>query len=145
MSIISGLATEIFQNEFESNHETIPRSYIQAWLESNLGSLNSMINTSYSGAEAELDLESQAIYKNLYLSSYYAKQASASLRGVVGNGGSDVLSIKDGNSAVTFANRNEIAKVFKNLSDTYMSQAERLSHQYNIYQSEPLQVAGLEA
>jgi len=142
MSAISGLATEIYQNEFEGNQDIVPRSYIEAWLTSNLGMLNSLINTSYSGASAELDLESQAIYKNLYLSSYYTRQSSASLRGVIGSGGSDVLSIRDGNSAVTFANRNEIAKVFKSMSDGFLKEAKTLAHQYNMYQSEPIQVAG---
>lgn len=142
MSAISGLATEIFQNEFEGNGSVVPRSYIEAWLEGNLGSLNAMINTSFSGSEAELDLEAQSIYKNLYLSSYYSRQSSASLRGVVGSGGSDVLSIRDGNSAVSFANKNEIAKSYKSMSNTYLDQANQQAHQYNMYQSAPLQVGG---
>lgn len=145
MSAISGLATKIFQTEFESDTGAVPRSYIQAWLESNLGLLNTRINTSYSGSSAELDLESSAIYKEMYMSHYYRKQSRNALRGLVGNSdGADVLSIRDGNSSVSFVNKNEVSKVYKSLADDCDSKVEKLAHQYNMYQSEPLQLGGLE-
>jgi len=145
MSAISGLATKIFQTEFESDTGAVPRSYIQAWLESNLGSLNARINTSYSGSNAELDLESSAIYKEMYMSHYYRKQSRNALRGLVGNSdGADVLSIRDGNSSVSFVNKNEVSKVYKSLADDCDSKVEKLAHQYNMYQSEPLQLGGIE-
>jgi len=118
MSVISGLATKIFQTEFESDTGAVPRSYIEAWLQSNLGLLNTRINTSYSGIEAPLDQESEAIYKEMYMSHYYRKQSRNALRGLVGNtDGSDVLSLRDGNSSVTFVNKNEVSKVYKSLAD----------------------------
>jgi hypothetical protein len=145
MSAISGLATKIFQTEFESDTGAVPRSYIQAWLESNLGLLNTRINTSYSGVSAELDLESSAIYKEMYMSHYYRKQSRNALRGLVGNSdGADVLSIRDGNSSVSFVNKNEVSKVYKSLADDCDSKVEKLAHQYNMYQSEPLQLGGIE-
>jgi hypothetical protein len=145
MSAISGLATKIFQTEFESDTGAVPRSYIQAWLESNLGLLNTRINTSYSGISAELDLESSAIYKEMYMSHYYRKQSRNALRGLVGNSdGADVLSIRDGNSSVSFVNKNEVSKVYKSLADDCDSKVEKLAHQYNMYQSEPLQLGGIE-
>lgn len=145
MSVISGLATKIFQTEFEGDSEVVPRSYIEAWLESNLGLLNTRINTSYSGISPELDLESSAIYKEMYMAHYYRKQSRNALKGLVGNSnGSDILSLKDGNSSVTFTNKNEVAKVYKSLSEECESKIDKLAHQYNMYQSEPLQLGGLE-
>ena len=65
MSVISDLALKIFQTEFDGDTGVMYNSYIEAWLNANLGQLNARINTSYSGVDAELDLESQAIYKEL--------------------------------------------------------------------------------
>ena len=96
----------------------MPRSYIEAWLGANLGLLNTRINTSYSGVNASLDQESEAIFKEMYMSNYYRKQSRNALRGLVGNtDGSDILSLRDGNSSVTFTNKNEVSKVYKSLAD----------------------------
>jgi hypothetical protein len=146
MSVISGLATKIFQTEFDGDAGIIPRSYIQAWLECNLGQLNTLINTSYSGIDAQLDLESAAIYKEMYMANYYQKQSRTALRGLVDNSdGSNLLSLRDGNSSVTFTNKNEVAKVYKSMADECESKIHKLSHQYNMYQSSPLQLGGIEA
>lgn len=145
MSILSGLATKIFQTEFDGDTGNVPRSYIEAWLGANLGLLNTRINTSYSGANALLDQESEAIYKEMYMSSYYRKQSRNALKGLIGNtDGSDILSLRDGNSAVTFTNKNEVSKVYKSLAEECETKIDKLAHQYNMYQSEPLQLGGLE-
>lgn len=145
MSVISGLATKIFQTEFDGDTGIMPRSYIEAWLNTNIGQLNTLINTSYSGEDAELDLESQSIFKEMYMGEYYRKQARKALRGLIdGTNSSDILSLKDGNSAVTFTNKNEVSKVYKSLADECEKKLMHLCHQYNMYQSEPLQLGGLE-
>lgn len=145
MSVISDLARGIFQTEFDGDTGIMPQSYIDAWLNENLGQLNARINTCFSGSGAALDLEAQAIYKEMYLESYYRKQARNALRGLTTNaGGAGVLSIKDGNSAVSFTNKNEVAKVYKTMADTHNAKVEDLSHQYNMYQSEPRQLGGIE-
>jgi hypothetical protein len=145
MSTLSGLATKIFQTEFDSDTGVVPRSYIEAWLGANLGLLNTRINTSYSGVSAPLDQESQAIYKEMYMANYYRKQSRNALKGLVGNtDGSDILSLRDNNSSVTFTNKNEVSKVYKSLSDDCETKIDKLAHQYNMYQSEPLQLGGLE-
>jgi len=145
MSTLSGLATKIFQTEFDGDTGIVPRSYIEAWLGANLGLLNTRINTSYSGVNAPLDQESQAIYKEMYMANYYRKQSRNALKGLVGNtDGSDILSLRDGNSSVAFTNKNEVSKVYKSLSDDCETKIDKLAHQYNMYQSEPLQLGGLE-
>jgi hypothetical protein len=146
MDTLSGLATIIFQTEFDSETGNVPRSYIEAWLDANLGLLNARINTSYSGINAPLDQESQAIYKEMYMSNYYRKQSRNALKGLAGNtNGSDILSLRDGNSAVTFTNKNEVAKVYKSLAEECEAKIDKLAHQYNMYQSEPLQLGGIES
>jgi hypothetical protein len=144
MSAISGLATKIFQTEFESDTGIVPRSYIEAWLECNLGLLNTRINTSYSGSNAELDLESTAIYREMYMASYYRKQSRAALKGLLGSSDSNILSLRDGVSSVSFVNRNEVAKVYKSLAEECETKIDKLAHQYNMYQSQPLQLGGME-
>jgi len=146
MSTLSGLATAIFQTEFDGETGNVPRSYIEAWLGANLGLLNTRINTCYSGVSAALDQESQAIYKEMYMSNYYRKQSRKALKGLVGNtDGSDILSLRDGNSAVTFTNKNEVSKVYKSLAQESEEKIDKLAHQYNMYQSEPLQLGGIES
>jgi hypothetical protein len=146
MNVISGLATKIFQIEFDGDTGVMPRSYIEAWLQSNLGQLNTLLNTAHSGSDAELDLESQSIYRELYMSNYYRKQARNALRGLVGNtNGADILNIKDGNSSVSFTNKNEVAKVYKSMVDESNQRIEKLVAQYNMYQAEPLQLGGIES
>lgn len=145
MSVISDLATKIFQTEFESDTGIVYQSYIEAWLKENLGQLNTKLNESFSGVDASLSLEAQSIYKEMYMASYYRKQSRNALRGLVGNtNGADILSLRDGNSSVSFTNKNEVAKVYKSLADDCEKKISELSQQYNIYQSEPLQLGGIE-
>ena len=146
MSVIADLSLKIFQTEFDSDTGIMPRSHISGWLDANLGQLNTLLNTSYSGSNAELDLESQAIYKELYLASYYRKQSRNALRGLIdtNGGGGDILSLRDGNSSVTFTNKNEVAKVYKSMADDAELRLNQLVAKYNIYQSQPLQLGGIE-
>jgi hypothetical protein len=143
MSVISGLAKSIFQTEFDGNTGIMPESYVYAWLGANLGKLNALIHTQFSGVDAELDLEAQAIYKELYMGHFYKKQSSAAVRGVVSSEGGDILSMRDAHSSITFANRNEISKSYKYLSDESFNTAKELAHKYTIYQAQPRQVLGL--
>jgi hypothetical protein len=146
MNVIEDLSLSIFQIEFDGDTGIMPRSHISGWLSENLGYLNTLLNTSYSGSDPSIDLEAQAIYKELYLSHYYRKQSRNALRGIIGgsDGRSDILSLKDGDSSVTFTNKNEVAKVYKSMADESQNRLDRLVSQYNIYQSKPLQVGGIE-
>jgi hypothetical protein len=81
----------------------------------------------------------------MYMANYYRKQSRNALKGLVGNtDGSDIISLRDGNSSVTFTNKNEVSKVYKSLADESEAKIDKLTHQYNMYQSEPLQLGGLE-
>jgi len=146
MSVISNLALAIFQTEFDGDTGNIPESYIEAWLNENVGQLNTRINSNFSGTGTDLmSLEAQIIYKEMYMCSYYRKQVRNALRGILhSSNGSDILNLKDTNSAVTFVNKNEVAKVYKTLIDECEKRIDKWSHQYNMYQAEPLQLGGIE-
>lgn len=146
MSVLRDLATDILRYEFDNDVSVNSVPAISGWLEANLGQLNSLIYTSYSGDDAELDLEAQAIHKELYLYNYYSKQARNALRGIINSSsnGGDVLSLEDGESKVTFINRNEVSKVYRGLASDSMANIKQLVTQYNIYQAQPLQVGGIE-
>jgi len=144
MSVLGELAADILEYEFDGDSSIATSGAISGWLEANLGQLNSLIYTEYSGADAALDLEAQSIHKELYLHSYYTRQSRNALRGIAAGGSGDVLSLSDADSSVTFVNRNEVAKVYRGLAKDHKESVDKLVGQYNIYQSEPRQVAGVE-
>jgi vacuolar-type H+-ATPase subunit F/Vma7 len=89
--------------------------YISGWLvsDANLGKLNNAVNGCYSGVSGCVDPvisgDEQAIYKDLYLISYYGRQAAAFL----GAAGIDSwLEIRDDTSSVKRQNKNELSKSF---------------------------------
>lgn len=146
MSEISDLADSIFASEFDSNTDAVNLSSLNAWLEENLGLLNTLINTSYSGANPGMGLEEKAIYKQIYLYNYYGKQTRNVLRGIVSTSSSDnILMVADGDNRIQFANKNEISKTFRDLSRDAKQSLDMMVAKYNIYAAKPLQVGGIEA
>jgi len=143
MSILGDLSQDILDNEFDGDTDIATTGAISGWLEANLGRLNSLIYTNYSGSGADLDLEAQSIHKELYLYHYYTKQSRNSLRGITRSTG-EILSISDQNNSITFVNRNEVSKVYRGLAGDSQGRIDRLVAHYNIYQAEPLQVGGIE-
>ena len=146
MSEISDLADSIYSSEFDSSSETANLTSIQAWLEENLGLLNTLINTSYNGVDPGMGLEEKAIYKQIYLYNYYSKQSRNVLRGIVSSTSSDnVLMVADGDNRIQFANKNEIGKTFRDLARDTKQTLDMMVAKYNIYAAKPLQVGGIEA
>ena len=89
--------------------------YIASWLMAshNLGQLNNAINTCFVNTSGVIDPvmggDEQSIYRNLYLISYYGRQASAFL----GAASTDSwLELKDDVSSIKRQNKNEISKSF---------------------------------
>jgi hypothetical protein len=151
MSVLGDLASGIVETEFDSDTGVATVSSVSGWLFENLGKLNTHIYTDFDGVEASgtygvMDIEAQGILKELYLHNYYIKQSRNALRGITNSSvsGDNVLSLKDGESSVTFINRNEVSKVYRGLANDSMANVERLSAQYNIYQAEPRQLHGID-
>ena len=113
-NVLENLASGIVQYEFDSDTDIATVANVSGWLYENLGQVNTYLYTEFSGANANLDIEAQNVLKELYLCNYYTKQARNALRGIVNSSvsGDNVLSLRDGESAVTFINRNEVSKVY---------------------------------
>jgi len=147
MTTLETLAKEIMETEFDNDSSLNSLQSIEAWLETNLGMLNSLINTSFCVEAQELDSEALSVYRQAYLHHYYSKKARNALRGIMmasGECSGDVISLNDGDSKVTFANKNESAKVIRGLANYAKSNLDTLVNKYNMYQSEPRQVSGID-
>ena len=151
-NVLEDLASGIVVTEFGGDTGIVTVSNVSGWLYENLGQVNTYLYTDFSGYEASgtdgtMDIEAQNIFKELYLSNYYNREARNALRGIVSSAvsGDNVLSLKDGESAVTFVNRNEVSKVYRGLANDCMGKVTRLAAQYNIYQAQPRQLGGIDA
>ena len=139
MSSIGDLATAIYQTEFYSNNEDNSLTIISGWLENNLGELNNLLYTSFSGSDPSLGNEEKAIFSELYMYHYYKRQARAALRGVI-NDSNNILSVQEGDSQITFTNRNEVAKSYRGLANDCMDKVKSLVQSYNLYEAAPQSV-----
>lgn len=147
MSELGRLASGIYTSEFDSDSCAANYSQISGWLSENLGLLNTLINTDFSGQNPNLGLEEGAIYKEVYLYNYYNKQARNILRGITAtsNAGDNILSVSDGDNSISFVNRNEVGKVYRDLAKESKQKLDGLITKYTIYESQPLQVGGYES
>jgi hypothetical protein len=150
-NVLEDLASGIVVTEFDSDTGIATVSNVSGWLFENLGQLNTYLYTDFTGSQAsgtygEIDIEAQNILKELYLKNYYTKEARNALRGIVNSSvsGDNVLSLRDGESAVTFVNRNEVSKVYRGLASDSTENLKRLVAQYNIYQAQPRQLGGID-
>ena len=147
MSNLGDLATSINNIEFDSATSPSVAS-ISGWLENNLGKLNTALYTSFSGVSGEVSgllLEEQNIYKEMYLYDYYTKQTRNTIRGIADDTNGNILSVRDGDNAITFVNKNEVSKVYKGLAQDSYNALEGLVAKYNSYQASPRQVGGIES
>lgn len=139
----SGIANDIFTTEFASDTGVTTFSQISGWLSANVGALNNLLNTSFSGVDPEIDLEAQSIFQTMYLASFYDKQTRNALRGISTAGGS-VLSVAEADSRVTFVNKNEVAKVYKSIAADYKKDIKEAAHQYCMFLSNPRSIGGID-
>jgi hypothetical protein len=151
-NVLESLASGIVTTEFNSDTGIATVANVSGWLYENLGQVNTYLYTNFSGDNATgtygfMDIEAQNVLKELYLSNYYSKEARNALRGITKSSvsGDNVLSLRDGESAVTFINRNEVSKVYRGLANDCMDKVTQMSAQYNIYQAQPRQLGGIDA
>jgi hypothetical protein len=139
MSSIGDLATSIYQTEFYSNNEDNSLTIISGWLQNHLGELNNLLYTNFSGSDPDLGNEEKAIFSELYMYHYYNRQARAALRGVITES-SNILSLQEGDSQITFTNKNEVAKSYRGLANDSMEKVKSLAQKYNSYEAAPQSV-----
>ena len=146
MSNIGDLANSIYVNEFDSTGGTVEA--ISGWLENNIGQLNNVLYTSFSGENGNvsgLNLEEQNIYKQMYLYHYYTKQTRNTIRGIANDTNGNIISVRDGDNAITFVNKNEVSKVYRSLAQDAYDGLQSSIASYNIYNASPKQVGGIES
>ena len=151
-NVLEDLASGIVTTEFNGDTGIATVASVSGWLYENLGQVNTYLYTNFSGDNAtgtygSMDIEAQNVLKELYLSNYYNKEARNALRGITKSSvsGDNVLSLRDGESAVTFINRNEVSKVYRGLANDCMDKVTQMAAQYNIYQAQPRQLGGIDA
>ena len=151
-NVLEDLASGIVTTEFNGDTGIATVASVSGWLYENLGQVNTYLYTNFSGDNSTgtygfMDIEAQNVLKELYLSNYYNKEARNALRGITKSSvsGDNVLSLRDGESAVTFINRNEVSKVYRGLANDCMDKVTQMAAQYNIYQAQPRQLGGIDA
>lgn len=134
---ILALADEIYR-ELDSPSD-LPMASIIYWLQNNIGQLNILIGTSVlydldtDEFIDELEVEEANIFKLLYLIKFYSQQIKASL----GASAYDWSEVSEGDSRVRRVSKNEVAKTYKQMRDSYDIELMRLVHKYNLRQSAP--------
>ena len=143
----SELAAQIFSNEFESNTGVISHSRISGWLSANIGGLNTLLHTNFSGDNPEVDNAAAYIFSLMYLKDYNTRAARNALRGVVtaSTNGDNILSVSDGDNKISFVNKNEVAKNFKGAANDYSAEIKGLVYNYQMYAASPLQLGGYDS
>ena len=115
---VADIADEIFRELGEPEDVSIPS--ISFWLTSNIGKLNNLIDTAYVIEDEEISPaiadDEKAIYKLLYIISYYSRQVNKNLGAAAY---STILEVKEGNRTVRRANKNDIAKTYRSLVSDY--------------------------
>ena len=81
----------------------------------------------------------------MYLYHYYTKQTRNTIRGIANDTNGNIVSVRDGDNAITFVNKNEVSKVYKGLANDANSNLSDLVSKYNSYNASPRQVGGIEA
>tara|TARA_R100000234_G_scaffold22415_2_gene12630 strand:+ start:1185 stop:1670 length:486 start_codon:yes stop_codon:yes gene_type:complete len=145
---VHDLADEIFGNEFEYDSGYAQFYFISGWLANNVGQLNTKIFTEFSVESGnftptgQFQQEERAIYKQMYLYEFYTKKTRQVLRGV--DSAVDFISLREGDTAITRTNKNELAKTYRGLANDAKEELDQLTSHYKIYRAAPVQVAGLD-
>ena len=144
------LANTVFVNEFDSDTDMATLTQVSGWFENNIGELNTLIFTSFSGQgdaghpnqkfTPSMGFEESGIYKKLYLKHFYQKKARNVLKGI--DSSVDFVSLREGDSMITRTNKNEIAKVYRGLAKDASEELEKAVYAYNFYNAAPRQVVG---
>ena len=158
----------LYFNDFiRSVHEEIGEDagysyeYLAYWFVGNynLGRLNTLIDTCYSGSymtgnygemtsysiTPEIGSEETAIYQKIFELDFYSKQARNTLKSAAGYGGGDWTSLREGDSSITRANRNEVAKSYKSLANDAKDELDKMVQSYLKFRATPQQVVGDDA
>lgn len=146
LTSIGLLASGIFTYDLESNSGIASQFLISGWLQENYaGIINTNLYKSHTGINPNLDVGESQILRNFYLSHFYQRQAQKTKISIAGIGSSNILSIKEADTSISFVNQKELAREFAQDAKEYQMEAYRLIGRYNEERMQPLQVVGLSA
>jgi hypothetical protein len=120
------LADEIYRELGEPSDLSIPQ--ISYWLQNNIGQLNIMIASEIVYDEdaeefdPELSVEQANIFKFLYLVKYTGSKMTSNL----GAAAYDWSELSEGDTRIRRVSKNEIAKNYKQLRDSYYQELNKL-------------------
>ena len=151
---IGEIATGIYKYDFGGSSSSTNGFQISGWLETNIGELNSLIFSCYSGENPGLGLEEKSIFRQLYLKSYYEGESRKILQGVQttsteteGSGEivtSDWTELREGDSYIkrvatlaTPATKTQASKTFLQFSQDADVSLKDLVYKYNLYRANP--------
>jgi hypothetical protein len=173
MGKLDDIAVQIFETEFYDELSGTPASIqirkdqISAWLETNIGHLNVLLNQSFRVDSSNdvcpvLNEEEVAIFIQLYLVYYYRREAQSVLKKltttvisstpVITNSMSDWTELREGDSSIKRVASNasaqqkvQTSQLYKSFSFDAAERMNQLVHRYNMYKSQPRQVSGRDA
>lgn len=132
---LSDIALEAYDDLGEPEDISIPA--IVFWMESQIGKINSLINSCFSITDGivspELGIEEGAILKELYMVRFYEGE----IRKNLGAAGTAVLEIVDGDSRIKLSSKTEIARYYDSQKKDAIKSLNSLIASYNTNQSGP--------
>lgn len=167
MGQVDDIASNIYETEFFDEVATPQeivnsKARISAWLETNIGQLNILINESFrvdglSDVCPILKDEEIAIFIQLYLKYYYKRQSQSILKSAGGSVSSvpstpaytvsDWTELREGDSSIKRVaqtsspqQRIQIAQTYRTFSQEADIKLSELVHSYNMYNSGPRQI-----
>jgi hypothetical protein len=139
------------------NPDDYPVFRLSGWFldNANIGKLNNLIGTSFSGSrdvdsygnitgysiQPEMGYNELAIYKMLFDYEYFKNMTRDVARSAVSSS-SDWISLKEGDSSITRVNKNELSKNFRGLASDAKKDLDSAVKMYLKYNSVAEQVAG---
>ena len=172
MNQLGELGFNVWDVEFGDHSTALDRErnalLISGYFESNIGQLNTLINTDFYVNEdqdsvvPELKYEEKAIFTQLYLKDYMNKQARNILRNAASSSSStntssttttdgvtDWIELREGDTSIrrsvaTSTSKNTSAQILQKSAAEANQLLKELVHSYNMYGSVPLQVAGID-
>ena len=172
MGQIDVIAANIYDTEFYAevatpDEITASKTRISAWLETNIGQLNILLNTvfridSNNNVTPVLKDEEIAIFIQLYLKAHYKRESQNILKNLSSYTSttpstavttmSDWTELREGDSAIRRVaqvsspqQKVQVAQTYKTFAEEADIKLSELVHSYNMYLSGPRQVVSIEA
>jgi len=138
---IADVADEIFRDLGCPNNTSI--SPITFWLVRNVGKLNTLLYTNYSGVSGvivpELGASEAAIYKDLFKVNYWQRQVDSNAGAAAWD--ASVIQVTEGNRTIRVTDRNNIANTFLKLKTEAQKDLMQLIAMYKINAATPQEVS----